>query len=78
MPAESSRTSGMVKRDHHSFWNWVSMLFWVTTRMRRPRPRMSSSVASMAASRVLPSPTPSAIRMRVRTCLSPFSAGTRW
>jgi hypothetical protein len=40
--------------------------FWVTTRMRLPRPRWISSVASTPASRVLPRPTASAIRMRER------------
>ena len=38
-PTESSRTKGMEKRLHHSFWNWVSMLLRVITRMRCPRPR---------------------------------------
>ena len=40
---ESRRTSGMVKRDHSSFWNWVIMLLVVTTRMRLPLPRLISS-----------------------------------
>ena len=29
----------MVKRFQNSFWNWVSMLFTASTRMRRARPR---------------------------------------
>ena len=42
-PTESRRTSGIEKRLHHSFWNWVSMLFRVTTRMRLPRPGCGTS-----------------------------------
>src|SRR5712691_8312367 len=54
------------------------MLFRVTTRMRLPRPRWMSSVARMPASMVLPKPTASAIKMRLRGWRSACNAGSSW
>ncbi len=75
---ESRRTRGMVNRFHISFWNWVIMLFTVTTRIRLPLPRAMSSLIRIPASRVFPSPTASAIRIRCLGLRRQFPAGTSW
>lgn len=59
------------------FLERVSMAFCVTTRMRSPRPRWISSVASTPASSVLPRPTASAIRMRARGWRRACKAGSQ-
>ena len=54
------------------------MLFRARTRIRRPRPRAMSSLTRIPASRVFPSPTASAIRIRWRGWRSAWRAGSSW
>ncbi|AZQ78036.1 glycerol-3-phosphate dehydrogenase/oxidase [Flaviflexus ciconiae] len=53
---------------HSSCWNCSMMWRGVTTRMRSPLPRLMSSASVIPISRVLPSPTASAMRTRRRGC----------
>ena len=68
----------MEKRLPHSFCNCVSMDYYVTTRLRLPRPRWISSVANTDVSSVLPRPAESAIRMRARGWRSACKVGSSW